>query len=82
LKEKTSLDKSDVELLGGGNTITTNTWQSLSEDQQSSTLNEMEKPLKTKMKKTLQGQLLKVCIDATFYLVCCHLTFNFVYIMS
>jgi hypothetical protein len=68
LKEKTSMDKSDVELFGGKNTLTTNTWNSLTENQQCSTLTEMEKPLKTKMKKTLQDQLLQVCIVVTMIL--------------
>jgi hypothetical protein len=62
VKEITSLDKSDIELFGGKNTLTTTTWQSLSEDQQCSTLTEMEKPIKSKLKKTLQDQLLKVII--------------------
>jgi hypothetical protein len=60
LKEMTSLENSDVELLGGKETLTTKTWQGLNAEQQSSTLNELEKPMKNKMKKTLQDELLKV----------------------
>jgi hypothetical protein len=60
------LNKGDVELLVGKNTLSTNTWQSLNEEQQCSTLNEMEKPMKTKIKKTLQDQLLKVSLVFIF----------------
>ncbi len=60
LRELTTLENSDVELLGGKETLTTKTWDGLNAEQKSSTLNELEKPLKTKMKKTLQDELLKV----------------------
>jgi hypothetical protein len=68
LQEKTTLEKSDAELIGRKDTFATTTWQSLSADQQSSTLNELQKPMKTKMKKTLQDELLKVYSHFT-----CHL---------
>jgi hypothetical protein len=49
-----------IELLGGKETLTTKTWDGLNAEQKSSTLHDLEKPLKTKMKKTLQDELLKV----------------------
>ena len=60
LRELTTLENGDVELLGGKKTLTTKTWDGLNAEQRSSTLHELEKPLKTKMKKTLQDELLKV----------------------
>ncbi len=60
LKGKTTFDKEDVALFGGKDTFATKTWNSLTSEEQTATLKDMGKPMKKKMRQTLQSELVKV----------------------